>query len=932
MKFKFPLYHYQEDVLDVFHKEIDRWDTKIHIVAPPWSWKTIMWLEMISRLEWNHLILVPNLTLQYQWKDKIEKFFLEQGEEIDKLVSTTTKDIKKINIITYQSLTSSNNNNDLIMDQIINYWFEDIKSEFKDRSEFTNYIEVLKDLEAKSYMENISKYKKRLKTSNKDNVEDILSKKVLDYFQRLQDFWITSIVVDEAHHLTSWWSKVIYKLWKNLGERESHNPFIIWLTATPPYDDIDFFILDDDYVKLLWEVDYYIPTPAVVKSGRLAPWSDLVYFVEADDSIKNILKENDKKLDEFINKYKEEICNYLYKYLEENYNNQLNKSYKVLINYIKFIKNFSDLNIQEYYFDEKIWDEIWLEDIAKSVWKYMFHIKKGVAFKKEVKELFYNLWYIYRGKNFYKFRTPIENMLIYSQSKINGIKDILNKEISNIGNNLKSAIITDYLEERDGIISCKYILKNLLEYKKYNPILVSWKWIWKLSADNQLLELDTDILKVTEMLESGETNIVIWTRWMLWEWWDCPSLNVLIDLTGIVAYMSVNQVRGRAIRLDPNDEHKVANIYDIVTITEGYKKWVDLYRLRRKHEKFYGVDDSGLIIRGVDHIYPNLEKHIWDYKKINQNILLRSENREFYYSLWGIGGNYQNKEVFGLDIEINEIWKYIPFVNFRWYDSFKFFNLLKQVNKLEELDSNNYYFQLIDRFLNDFITNIKKSLITTELFPEDFHFELILSKTWTFKLISNYKDELIVKQFMLIVSEIFWTVVKQKYVCRYPFAYFNWTEIEKAWVNFPLSDSLCNNKLLRSSLNKEIINDRLYKNTLINYMLILTYIARIWEIILLILVYIYLVIPLINNYETLTLMWVTMIYMLFISLIVGLTKLETNISKSVNYFKEIYMLFTDKKDRKYKPKFVYLKSPNVDKDHYIWKKTFIEAKIEKLWM
>jgi hypothetical protein len=92
----------------------------------------------------------------------------------------------------------------------------------------------------------------------------------------------------------------------------------------------------------------------VVKSARLAPWSDLVYFVEAADSIKNILKANDQELDEFIEKNKDQISKHLYKYLEENYSSQLNKSYKKLINYIKFIKNFSDFNIQEYYFDEKI--------------------------------------------------------------------------------------------------------------------------------------------------------------------------------------------------------------------------------------------------------------------------------------------------------------------------------------------------------------------------------------------------------------------------------------------------------------------------------------------------------------------------------------------------------------------------------------------------
>jgi hypothetical protein len=183
---------------------------------------------------------------------------------------------------------------------------------------------------------------------------------------------------------------------------------------------------------------------------------------------------------------------------------------------------------------------------------------------------------------------------------------------------------------------------------------------------------------------------------------------------------------------------------------------------------------------------------------------------------------------------------------------------------------------------------------------------------------------------MLTVSEVFSTTVQQKYVCRYPFAYFNWTEIEKSWVNFPLPDSLCNNKLLRNSFKDEVINDKLYKNTLINHMQILTYISRIWIIILAIISYVYFVIPIFINVDILGL--VTIFYILFIWLLTGLTKLETNISKSVDFFKSIYMLFTDKKDRKYKPKFVYLKSPNVDKDHYIWKKTFIESKIEKLWM
>jgi superfamily II DNA or RNA helicase len=51
--------------------------------------------------------LIPNITLQYQWKDKIEKMFLEENEKIENLVSTNVNIVKKVNIITYQALTQS---------------------------------------------------------------------------------------------------------------------------------------------------------------------------------------------------------------------------------------------------------------------------------------------------------------------------------------------------------------------------------------------------------------------------------------------------------------------------------------------------------------------------------------------------------------------------------------------------------------------------------------------------------------------------------------------------------------------------------------------------------------------------------------------------------------------------------------------------------
>ena len=78
----------------------------------------------------------------------------------------------------------------------------------------------------------------------------------------------------------------------------------------------------------------------------------------------------------------------------------------------------------------------------------------------------------------------------------------------------------------------------------------------------------------------------------------------------------------------------------------------DFERLEKKHAQFYGVDDSGLVIKELDHIYPQLERMITNPEKINNYTMKKSTLRSMVRELWGIGGEYKNEEIFSLSIEI----------------------------------------------------------------------------------------------------------------------------------------------------------------------------------------------------------------------------------------------------------------------------------------
>lgn len=71
---------------------------------------------------------------------------------------------------------------------------------------------------------------------------------------------------------------------------------------------------------------------------------------------------------------------------------------------------------------------------------------------------------------------------------------------------------------------------------------------------------------ITAMFARGDLHILVGTQSLLGEGWDAPVLNSLILASNTASFMLSNQMRGRAIRVDPARPDKVANIWHLATI------------------------------------------------------------------------------------------------------------------------------------------------------------------------------------------------------------------------------------------------------------------------------------------------------------------------------------------------------------------------------
>jgi len=597
-------------------------DNHLHIVAPPGSGKTILGLEMLIRVNKPTLVLSPTLTIRNQWKSRLETFF-KTNEEFDKY----TVDIKKPSLLTFSTYQS-------------------------------------------------------LHALDKSLVAN--QKTLIDFIEKHS---IQTLVLDEAHHLKNAWWKSLFAL------KAIENMTIISLTATPPYDSTSQEL--NKYFDLCGPLDDEIAVPDLIANGDLCPHQDFVYFSQPDEAqIKYIIAYREQIM-AFTNALVgngdfQELLLGLPIYAKSEENLELIYDTPEFFSSVLIFLKASGFSIEKRKLEFLGFDDSkiefpsltyeWLEILLQQVLVYQ---RETLILQEELlleieKELSKMGVFNKKRVNFVGDE-QLYRTLANSPSKLKSIGEILSFEKESLGAGLRAVVLTDFIRKeyldydgsdstalkKLGVVSIFQYLRTTGTPKKDIAVLTGSLVILHESAlDDFALEVknakfgsmplpwdvefvvinafgnvkNTIVASITNLFEKGIIKILVGTKSLLGEGWDAPAINTLILASYVGSFVSSNQMRGRAIRIDPKTPNKTGNIWHLAcldpTAEDGGK---DLEKLERRFEAFPGVSLAGTtyIENGLERlqlpIYFNADVNL---DSLNSQILGISKERSILKDRW----------------------------------------------------------------------------------------------------------------------------------------------------------------------------------------------------------------------------------------------------------------------------------------------------------
>ena len=271
-------------------------DRRYHLVAPPGSGKTIIGLELIGRFGRPAVVFAPTTTIQGQWLDKLAMFTADPAS----VGSRDPAMLGQVTALTYQVISTPDAATDALRDLAVKTWAEESAAGLvtaSDPAEAMERIHRMAEANPDAYRDELAKRVKRVRhellSADGVTVYGFLHPNARALIDRIAAAGVGTVVLDECHHLLDYWAIVLRALIARLD-----HPYIVGLTATlPSPEDADAY---ENYTALLGDVDFEIPTPAVIKEGDLAPFRDLAWWVTPTEPERAYLRDVQGRFEEAV--------------------------------------------------------------------------------------------------------------------------------------------------------------------------------------------------------------------------------------------------------------------------------------------------------------------------------------------------------------------------------------------------------------------------------------------------------------------------------------------------------------------------------------------------------------------------------------------------------------------------------------------------------
>ena len=697
-----PLRPYQERALATFEADRATGRTSTHIVAPPGSGKTVIGLEIVRRLGRPALVLAPTATIQAQWGEKLALFTAEPAVQL--------APAGPLHVLTYQAICQTGDpDGALRAAAAARLRDERARTTASTPDEVAAEVEAFTGAARERHEKDLAAEVARLKREVARGehldlaLDGLVSATARARLDALRAAGVGTLVLDECHHLASMWGYLVRTLVAALGD----DVHVVGLTATSPAD-----LRGDEaalYAELLGPVDFEISTPAVVRDRHLAPYQELAFFTTPLESERAWLAERHLRFDELLDRLhdpappdEEDLAFGLWVIGRIRHRDTGDGAARVPFSTLAArrpdlaragLRYLGGAGLELP--DDAPRGEGWREPLTLDDWLVLIgdyavgclRAHPGEAAERRLEELrvgLRDLGFTLTRQGVRRGGTDVDRVLMQSAAKPLGAIEVLAAEAESRGDDLRAVVLCDTehpparpegsaLALTGGARDVLRALGTDDRTALLRPLLVTGAGVACLPADADVLaaalgateRAERDglvalgrpgwdsrgwVAAAGEALAAGTTQAIVGTRGLLGEGWDAPTLNVLVDLTSVAADVSVRQMRGRTLRLDPADETKIASNWDVVCVAADLARGTaDYERFVRRHAHLRAPCEDGSIESGVSHVHPTLSPFLApaadEHVVLNGAGLQRAVAHHDALARWRIGEPYVGEDV-----------------------------------------------------------------------------------------------------------------------------------------------------------------------------------------------------------------------------------------------------------------------------------------------